>query len=541
MEAVAKAMEAAGKAQLVAGRASIDAAAAIRGSAVPPTEPPIAPPTKEIDLVLDIEPINSVVTIVNGKLAVNGVIVKETNRVIALGQADGYDLVHLNDSRQWWGRKAGLWAELRSSDVTTDYVPPVVPPLNPAPVVGDLPPYVESFPEGDVKFQLLSPADEPIAVKPEFFGTHMDLSTLGWQDPEKLNRVFPVPSPTYPYGNVRTLRAIVDGMSERFYWRNIEVAPNEYDWHHTDKWMEANAGHGVLFLIYGPPAFYQKYPGENSRWPSWPGIASPPKDEHYAAMKRYAQAAKARYGDQIIGFEVWNEPSLPWTGGPADYTSRMSPEWINKNFPGKPAFFSGSGSDLANIAFTLNTADLGVPIYGCAFVDMWEAGSYTLPQFLNAPVTLSGGEGTTGKDHVQKLSVHVYDYSHNPTCVLTHLDGYIDHARKNGVGHLPIVISEIGAEDGGVFHDNDPRAVTAIFRWAAFAAAKRCEEMYLYGHLGGRNGVSMVGGIHNPSIIEAVTKAYGLGGMILRKVVVMKGGRVWLHGYKNGELIAIEG
>jgi len=376
---------------------------------------------------------------------------------------------------------------------------------------------------GPVK-TVLNNAATPFQVPSHFMGMHRSLNVASWMT----NAFSEIPAPQYNYGIVRNLRVEVDGQEERGFWANIEVAPGVYDWSYMDKWFAANAGHPVMFMIYGTPSFYQKYPGEAARWPSWRGIASPPTDAGHAALKRFAQTVKSRYGSQVVAFEAWNEPTLPWTGGKTSYDDRWSPAWGQANGQYHAPFFSGSASDLANIAYTLNTADLGVPVLGAAFVDSWSQGASTVDRFLNAPITLPGGWGT-GKDHIQGLSTHFYDYNFAPDVLAQHIDGYQAKLDSAGVGHLPIWGSETGAEDGGIFNEYDWRAPTSIQRWVLIGASKKMQSLVLYGHFGGNSPWKYLGGpTYNQDVIAALDNAYQVGGKTICDAAILQDGRVWV-------------
>lgn len=370
---------------------------------------------------------------------------------------------------------------------------------------------------------VLNNSSSPFQVPSHFMGLHRSLNVAAWMT----NGYAEIPAPQFNYGIVRNLRVEIDGQEGRGFWSNIEIAPGVYDWSYMDKWFAANAGHPVLYLIYGTPTFYQKYPGEPSRWPSWPGMGSPPTDAGHEALKRYAQAAKARYGSQIVAFEVSNEPTLPWTGGKTSYDDRWSPAWSQANGQ-QPPFFSGSASDLANIAYTLNTANLGVPVLGAAFVDTWSEGSTTVDRFLNAPITLPGGWGT-GKDHIQGLSTHFYDYNFTPERLAQHIDGYQAKLDAAGVGHLPIWGTETGAEDGGIFNQYDWRAPINIQRWVLIGASKKMQSLILFGHFGGNSPWKYLGGTtYNPEVIAALDNAYQIGGKTVCDAAILQDGRVWV-------------
>lgn len=397
-------------------------------------------------------------------------------------------------------------------------------PVEPAAAAGASARCPASTPPARVRTQVVVPS-RPVVVPDRFMGMHLGLNQPQWISSSRAA----IPAPAYPYDYARTLKADVDGQEERGFWSNIETSPGVYDWSYMDKWMNANAGHPVVWLIYATPVFYQKYPGEPSRWPSWPGIASPPTDAGHVALKNYARAAKARYGSQIAAFEVWNEPTLPWTGGATSHGDRWTPSWGQANAPQDPApFFSGSASDLANIAYTLNTAGLGVPILGAGFVDQWKAGQHTVTRFLNAPVTLPGGGGT-GKDHVQALSIHFYDYGFDPAMLIAVVDGYRTKLGAAGLPRLPIWGTETGAEFKGVFSANDARAPVNVQRWVLLAAAKGMNSLILYGHVSGTDALRLLGDpIGNAGMIAALTRAYGIRGSVICSAAVLVDDRVWV-------------
>lgn len=398
---------------------------------------------------------------------------------------------------------------------------PAEPEPEPEPTIGSC--SIKSAP-GAIKTMMVTPS-APVTVPKHFMGLHRSIHVPSYMP----NGNSTIPAPTYPYGIVRNLRMEVDGQEERGFWRNIEVSPGVYDWSSVDQWVQANEGHPILWMIYGTPSWHQKYPGEGSRWPSWKGIASPPTNDGHAALKKYAQAVKARYGDQIAAFEVWNEPTLPWTGAANSYDDRWSPEWGQANGQYYPPFFSGSASDLANIAYTLNNANLGVPVLGAAFVDVWSSGATTVSRFLNAPITLPGGWGT-GKDHIQGLSTHYYDYNFNPEALIQHVDGYRQKLVEAGLPDMPIWGSETGAEDGGVFNRYDWRAPINIQRWVLIGASKGMQSLVLYGHFSSSETWKLLGGpIDDPSVIAALAESYQIGGKTICNAAVLTDGRIWVN------------
>ncbi len=408
--------------------------------------------------------------------------------------------------QSWNDSGAGPWSELASSSVSgsnTDCSAASAP--------------------GPVSTSLVT-SGSPVQVPANFMGMHRGLHV-----PAHLPDAYgTVPAPTYPYGYARNLKAEVDGGYESGFWSSIELTAGVYSWTKIDKWVEATGGRPIIWLIYGTPTFYQKYPNEPSLWPSWPGIASPPTNAGHVALKNFAQAVKARYGSQIVAFELWNEPTFPWTSGPTSYNDRWTPAWAAANGQGAP-FFSGSATDLANIAFTLDSANLGVPILGGGFVDSWSSDAHSITRFLNAPVTLPGGSGK-GKNHIQALSTHFYDYSFTPQSIVSQALGYRAKIAAAGLAGMPIWVTEAGAESGGVFSANDGRAPVNVHRWVLLGAATAMKSFVLYGHFAGIGSVQNLGDpINNASLIASLTQVNAIGGQTICQAAVLNDGRVWVE------------
>lgn len=360
-----------------------------------------------------------------------------------------------------------------------------------------------------------------VAVPSNFLGLHIGLNIpFG-----KPNQTDPIESATVSYDVVRTLKMEVDGISEAGFWSNIETSEGVYDWSLVDQWMTETSPAKVIWLVYGTPTFYQKYPGETSRWPSWPGIQSPPADAHYDKLTNFVQAVKARdvstWGNRIIAFEIWNEPTLPWDGGNTSYNDRWSTSWGTTNSPSSPyPFFSGSASDLANVAYTLSNASLGVPILGAGFVDQWDTDKNTVERFLNAPVTLSGGTGT-GKDYIDAFSMHWYDYNKNVLDLIDAYTGYVSKLTSAGVGSLDIWLTEMGAEGSGVFGATDTDAPGRIANWVLTAAALGVITCCLYAWASEPTSTDNLGNLRNRNDVRlAINKVYTIHGKTITSAVL---------------------
>ena len=349
------------------------------------------------------------------------------------------------------------------------------------------------------------------AVPSDFLGIHLGLNIPSWRP----NGGNPIPAPTYAYDYARTLKAEVGGEEEVCFWSRIEQSPGIYSWSLVDLWMAATNPKKVIWVVYGTPTFYQKYPGEPSLWPSWPGIASPPTPAGHTALTAFINAVKARYGARIAAFEIWNEPTLPWTSGPTVHSDRWTPAWGAANAGGNPPFFSGTGIDLADLAFTIKNAANPVPAIGFAQVDSWDTSNTNFVKAANAPVSLPGATGTA-KDHVDGWSFHYYDYSFNPNNLIEVLAGY-ESKLLSISSTLPMWITEIGGEDAGVFTLGDPRAVQLIRKTAMIAAARGSRSAVYYGHINPQEATNNLG---DPANSANVSEALGQMQMLAGKTIV---------------------
>ena len=345
-------------------------------------------------------------------------------------------------------------------------------------------------PPTEVRGWLIKPGDRVVVPK-HYLGMHVSLNDPRWHNTGSA----PIPKPKFPIGVLRNMTFGVDGAEENGFWSSIEVAKGKYDMTRVRTWLAAHPGVPVFWTIYGTPAFYQKYPGERSRWKSWPGIASPPSAEGMAALRKKLQDEMDRKAQ---------------------------------------VFFSGTAEDLAEIAMAMDRARDGVPVYGAGFVDLWRAKDQTVERFLNARTSA----GTRGKDHIQAFSMHFYDYAKNPYLLKDVIDGYRAKLRAAGLGDLPMLDSETGAEEGGMFAAayDDPIALQNVGRWLAIGAAKRLEAMILYGHLTLDVTRTQLGNTRSAGMAALLTKAHGIGGRTLTGGAILTDGRVWLAS-TTGELL----
>lgn len=418
----------------------------------------------------------------------------------------------------------------------------------PASWLGDDPPYVltpAQLAANPPPFYVSSTAAPPPAPPPpaaparvfftgsrtvpiRFSGIHRGLHRPAWRS----NGGAAIPVPTYAYDYARSLKAEVDGQEEVCFWSNIETSAGTYDWTRVDKWINAVAPRRVVWTVYGTPTFYQKYPGEAAPWPSWPGIQSPPTVAGHAALANFVRAVVARYGSQLAGLEVWNEPTFPWTSSATTYTDRFTPAWSTANAGGAKPFFSGTATDLADVAFTIKSAAGSVPVLGFGLVDSHAASNTNFQKAANAPVSLAGATGTS-KDHIDAWSVHFYDYSFTPNALIDVLIAYgVKIAATGRV--LPLWVTEVGAENSGVFTAGDSRAVTLIRKTSMISAAMGMQSIIFYGHFHSEDAAPNLGDPANsPNVSAALGQVQKLAGRTITKATETSDGEIILE-FSNG-------
>ncbi len=311
---------------------------------------------------------------------------------------------------------------------------------------------------------LRRPTDAPFRVPFDYVGLHSDHG-LGK----------PVPLPDYAYDAIRSHDADDRDDWPATQWARIERQAGVYDWTAVDAWMAANPAKTRIWVLFGCPAFYQKYPGEPWRYPYLPGGGSPPRDP--AAAAAFIRALLARHPGKIRFVEIWNEPNFGWGLGGAG--GRWSPRMA------QPGFFTGTAEDLAGLARAVKAVlppDVG--LMAGAWESHWQgsAPENGLIRFAQA----SDGRGGRGRDHVDALSVHVYTVRGDPNTMITELRGYRDRFRDAGFPpQLPAYVTEVGAEAPQYWTATAPplaMKITTVKRWLLIPAALGYLGVYLYKH-----------------------------------------------------------
>lgn len=364
---------------------------------------------------------------------------------------------------------------------------------------------------------LLKPSEPAIDIPLDFLGLHSDHGVDGV-----------TPAPDYAYDAIRSH----DTQDKRQYpalqWALLEPEPGQYDWTAVDQWIEANPDKTRIFVLFGCPTFYQKYPKEPWRYPYLPGGGSPPKDPAQAA--NFVKALLKRHGQNIHFVELWNEPNFHWSG-----QDMLKDRWLPKYE--KPGFYTGTASELAGMARALARI---MPTSTKLLMGSWEGQAETdsmtssLLRFAAAP----DGAGGTGRQHVQALSVHCYIYENDPNKLIKELREYNKRFEQAGYPvTMPRYVSEIGAEAPGFWTDDYP-SVTAkvrnIKRWCLIPAALGYRGVYLYKHSKMR---TLGGPATNPELATAIGEMRdGLRGKRLRAAAELRDDTIWLQ-FEDGSTL----
>lgn len=101
-----------------------------------------------------------------------------------------------------------------------------------------------------------------------------------------------------------------------FGWRSHEVEPGEWDWRAADWLIGPLAGSGfeTLAMLHDPPAFWEDERGV-------PINLDLPWDHPGNGWGQFCFRFAERYGDEVPGYEIWNEPDVKefWSGTAEEY------------------------------------------------------------------------------------------------------------------------------------------------------------------------------------------------------------------------------
>ena len=482
-----------------------------------------------------------VLSIIDGQLAIDGLVQTDTSNVVQLGKAAGYVKVHLNTRNEWYGVNAkGQWSLVPTANVT-----PVGPRIEikvTAPEIsGDKAIWARKYPKASTKYvrgnppgkilrTLYNHTEDPLWIDPNFAGNHIQTGVPKWiRDGQPQAAI--IPAPTYKYGYSRSLHANGNEADDPTFWWQVERVKGQYYWNDFDAWMKVAGDHPVIINLYGTPTFYQKYPGERSKWPNWHGLASPPTDgEGMRAYERFARAVIDRYGKKIVGLENWNEPNFWGTQS----NSRWSPSVTNSN--GAP-FFSGTPVDLAKMQVATYNATKGTSTLAMspAFTDEYKSSGSQMEVFLNTET----GVGQA-KKYVEAACVHHYDYDVS-TDALSNMLGYRELLKRVGL-NVDLWNTEIGAEVRAVFNNETAatRAPKRITYWGFVMAALGFRSAIFYGHLNAASRLKHLGDpVGVQPVIQALNLVHSIGGKSLREAAALVDGRIWLRFDDNTEVTSL--
>ncbi len=360
-------------------------------------------------------------------------------------------------------------------------------------------------------------SEAPFPIPHDFVGLHSDHG-LGKN----------VPPPDYPYDAVRS-HDTDDGEDwPATQWSRIEREPGIFDLRAVDAWIAAHPGRTRIWVLFGCPTFYQKYPGEPWRYPYLPGGGSPPRDPVRAA--RFIDALLRRHPGAIRFVEIWNEPNFgPSRGG-------ANGRWLPSMSP--PGFFTGTPGDLAELARHVKAVlPPGVGLMAGA----WEgqgldggAGN-SLLRFSRAP----DGQGGRGLDHVDALSVHTYTYRRDPNSLIAELRGYRQRFREAGYRpDLPAYVTEAGAEAPGAWSVAQPplaEKIRTVKRWLLIPAALGFSAVFLYKH----SSLATLGDpARTPAIGQAIAEVRrSLRGRVLIQAARLPDDSIWLA-FADGTVVS---
>jgi hypothetical protein len=327
------------------------------------------------------------------------------------------------------------------------------------------------------------PGDPPFRIPSDYVGLHSD---------HGLGKA--VPPPDYPYDAIRSHDTDDGDEWPATQWARIERQPGRYDWSAVDRWIAAHPGRTRIWVLFGCPPFYQRYPGEDWRYPYLPGGGSPPRDPAVAAS--FIRALLDRHPGQIRFVEIWNEPNL----GPGRGID--GGRWLPSH--AQPGYFTGTARDLASLARAVKRAlPPGVQLMAGAWEGQTARGAgNSLVRFSLA----SDGAGGRGRDHVDVLSVHSYTYRNDPNNMISELRAYRERFTEAGYPRgLASYVTEIGAEAPAAWTNGTPSAadkIRTVKKWLLIPAALGFSGAYLYKH-------SALATLGDPARNPAIGKAIG--------------------------------
>lgn len=374
----------------------------------------------------------------------------------------------------------------------------------------------------DVKDWILRPDQPAINVPLDYLGLHSD---------HGIGLVREVP-PSFGYDAIRSHDVDNGRDHSATQWADVEYEPGKYNWRFVDKWIAAHGDRTRIWVLFGTPRFYQKYPREAFPYPYLSGGGSPPADPETAA--RFIAALLERHPSKINFVELWNEPDHGPEGDASN--GRWTPDVAKAK--GEPGWFTGSASDLAAMARAIRRVlPDGVKLLASGWVNQDQPGpANSLLRFASAP----DGAGGCGRDHVQALSVHAYTSNYQPNDNIDLLRRYEERFAEAGFAKdLPKYVTETGAEGDGIWTAEFPPMadkVTSILRWGMIPAAMGYRGVYYYHH----SKMRQIGDpSHHAELSSAIGRVReGLRGKTIKAAAVLSDDSIWMSFSDGTELRA---
>ena len=201
-------------------------------------------------------------------------------------------------------------------------------------------------------------------------------------------------------------------------WSEVESNPGRYDWTALDMRMRhaLDAGLTPLLLVHSVPDG-QQVPG--------PGQITDAHRQFAANYARFAGAVADRYGDDVDGYEIWNEPNLPRFWPDPDVSHYV--ELIKAAYP------------------AIHAADPTATVISAGLAPADDLRGRIEPvRFLTAFYDLGGNQ------YADAIGMHPYSHPEMPSHdaswnTFGKLDAIVELMRRNGDGDKKIWLTEYGA------------------------------------------------------------------------------------------------
>jgi hypothetical protein len=268
-------------------------------------------------------------------------------------------------------------------------------------------------------------------------------------------------------------------------WDQIETAKGVYSWTTLDAFIaQAQAqGQEVLYTFGGVPSFISSNPGDTSCGEG-SGSCDPPLGLYWdgsgtdAQFQAFVTALMLRYGNKISQFEAWNEANnTQFWNGTAPQIVRMASDarTIIKRYNSAAQVLTPSTCACLNTSFTGSTYNTSNPQDGM---------NYYLAITANTPGYPTGASLADG------VAIHTYVGANPPENILKYITGTQSAMTENGVGSLPLIITEAswgpntliaGCSSSAPFNQQCLDTSAAFLaRSLVFAASNEVSQYYWY-------------------------------------------------------------